>query len=154
MAPKLFAHTQKAAVRRFVVWCAINLRPQGIRKDDGYKLHAGILCPGYVETTLSENTFNKILADLHCEVTAEVKRKLRLHRESCLKLGYVRPFLGARLDLTTVGSDEYITFSVSYVAEGATEITRVGLATRAFPGAHTAGDIEPWIAQASVKLNI
>ena len=60
-----------------------------------------------------------------------------------------RPLLGAQLDLTTVANEEYITFSVSYVAEGETTITRVGLATRAFPGSHTAEDIEPWIEKVS-----
>ena len=62
--------------------------------------------------------------------------------------------LGAQLDITTVANEEYITFSVSYVAEAETTITRVGLATRAFPGSQTAEDIEPWIEKASAKYKI
>ena len=60
----------------------------------------------------------------------EVKRGLRLHGESCMKLGYFGPFLGAQLDLTTDANEEYIAFSASYIAEGNTLITRVGLASQ------------------------
>ncbi|CAN0172748.1 unnamed protein product, partial [Ascophyllum nodosum] len=40
---------------------------------------------------------------------------------------------------------EYITFSASYIPPGEEKIRRVGLATRAFPGSHTAVDVECWI---------
>ncbi|CAM9293846.1 unnamed protein product, partial [Ascophyllum nodosum] len=69
-----------------------------------------------------------------------------------MKLGYFGPFLGAQLDPTTVSNKEYITFSVSYIAEGDTLITRVGLATRAIPGSHTAADIEPWIGKLTTEF--
>lgn len=123
-----------------------------MRFDEGYKLHVGALCPDYVDTAMSNATFNSILANIYTETCDEVKKRLRLHRESCSKLGYLGAFLGAQLDLTTVANEEYITFSVSYVAEGDTEITRVGLATRAFPGSHTAADIEPWIENVSLCI--
>lgn len=119
-----------------------------MRNDHGYKLHVGALSPQYVETVMSDETFNTILANVYTETCDAVKKGLRLHRESCMQLGYHGPFLGAQLDLTTVANEEYITFSVSYIPEGATEISRVGLATRAFPGSHTAADIEPWIEKA------
>ena len=121
-----------------------------MRNDDGYKLHVGALRPDYIESTMSGDRFNSTLSKLYNETADEVKQGLRLHRESCLSLGYAGPFLGAQLDLTTVANEEYITFSVSYVVEGETTITRVGLATRAFPGSHTSEDIEPWIKKASV----
>ena len=151
MAPKLLASTHAAADRRFVIWSAVNMRAQNMRHDEGYKLHVGALCPEYVETTMFTQTFNSILSTVYTETCDEVKKGLRLQRESCVKVGYLGPFLGAQLDLTTVANEEYITFSVSYIAEGETEITRVGLATRAFPGSHTAADIEPWIEKASVN---
>lgn len=147
--PKLLSVVRDAADRRYVLWCAINLRPQTMRYDEGYKLHVGALSEAYVRTAMSDTTFNSILSDIYQETSDEVKKGLRLHRESCVKLGYEGAFLGAQLDLTTVANEEYITFSVSYIAEGASEITRVGLATRAFPGSHTAADIEPWIEKAS-----
>eukprot|EP00904_Undaria_pinnatifida_P010346 jgi/Undpi1/6441/HiC_scaffold_20.g08922.m1 len=150
MAPKLLASTHAAADRRFVIWSAVNMRAQNMRHDGGYKLHVGALCPEYVETTMSSETFNSTLSTVYTETCDEVKKGLRLQRESCVKVGFLGPFLGAQLDLTTVASEEYITFSVSYIAEGETEITRVGLATRASPGSHTAADIEPWIEKASL----
>ena len=79
---------------------------------------------------MSNTTFDSILSGIHAETCDEVKRGLRLHRESCMKLGYFGPFLGAQLDLTTVANEEYITFSASYIAEGDTLITCVGLASQ------------------------
>ena len=101
-----------------------------MRYDEGCKLHVGALSPRtYVETAISNTTFDSILSGIYTETCDEVKRGLRLHRESCKKLGYFGPFLGAQLDLTTVANEEYITFSASYIAEGDTLITRVGLAS-------------------------
>ena len=54
-------------------------------------------------------------------------------------------FLGAQLDLTTAAGEEYITVSVSYVKKGSSDVCRVALVTRAFPGTHAADDIKPWI---------
>lgn len=124
-----------------------------MRYDEGYKLHMGVLCPKYVDTAMSDAPFNSILFNIYTETCNAVKKCLRLQRESCVKLGYHGPFLGAQLDLTTVANEEYITFSVSYIAEGAQTISHVGLATRAFPGSHTAADIEPWIEKVS-SLNL
>ena len=118
-----------------------------MRYDEGDKLHVGALSSEYVETGMSDITFNSILSDVYTEVCDAVKENLK--QRSCMDLGYHGPFLGAQLDLTTVANEEYITFSVSYIAEGDATITRVGLATRAFPGPHTASDIEPWIEKAS-----
>ena len=122
-----------------------------MRDDEGYKLHVGVLCPEYVETTMSTETSNSILSTVYTETCDGVKKGLRLQRESCVKVRYLGPFLGAQLDLTTVPNEEYITFSVSHIAEGETEITRVGLATRACPGSYTTADIETWIKKASVN---
>ena len=60
-------------------------------------------------------------------------------------MGYSGAFLGAQLDLTTPADKEYTTFTVAYVRKGSSDVTRVVLATRAFPGTHTAEDIRPWI---------
>ena len=60
-------------------------------------------------------------------------------------MGYSGAFLGAQLNLTTAAGEEYITFSVSYVMKGSSDVSRVALSTRAFPGTHAADDIEPMI---------
>ena len=69
----------------------------------------------------------------------------RSFREEYLAVGYSGAFLGAQLDLTTAAGEEYITFSVSYVKKGSSDVSRVALATRAFPGTPAADDIKPWI---------
>ena len=69
-------------------------------------------------------------------------------------MGYSGAFLGAQLDLTTAAGEEGITFTVSYVKKGCTVVTRDVLATRAFPGTHTAEDIRPWIETVSFFFSI
>ena len=55
------------------------------------------------------------------------------------------PFLGGQLDLITISNEEYITFSVPFIPPGEVTIKRIGLATRAFPGQHTATDVIFWV---------
>ena len=124
---------------RFVIWCCINLRPEHMRFDDGFQLFVGLrLSPEYVNTTMARETFDKYLDTLHDRVKATAVDELRALREGCLAVGYSGAFLGAQLDLMTAAGEEYITFSVSYVREGGSEVSRLALATRAFPGTHTA----------------
>lgn len=70
-----------------------------------------------------------------------------------MKVGYDGVSLGVQPDPMTVANEEHVTFSVLFFAEGATMITRVGLATRAFTGFHTEFDIDPWIEKASRIVN-
>ena len=53
---------------RYVIWCCINLRPQQMRYDDGFKLFVGILSPEYVDSTMSTTTFDKTLDTLYDRV--------------------------------------------------------------------------------------
>lgn len=147
MVPKLDKKRREMADLRFVIWCCINLRPQQMRHDDGFKLFLGALSPDYVESTMSNDTFDKNLDTLYSRVKTSIVDDLRTLREECLGMGYSGAFLGAQLDLTTVAGEEYITFTVSYVEKGSTDVTRVALACRAFPGTHTADDISPWIEE-------
>ena len=141
---------REAADRRYVIWCAIELRPERMIEGIGYKLHVGNLCPDYVTRAPSSATFDRHLTELYFEVRARVMDGIRLHRESCQALGYNGPFLGGQVDLTTVYGVEYITFSATYVAPKTTEITRANLATCDSPGKHTADDIKYWLEQVLV----
>ena len=58
--------------------------------DEGYKLHVGALSPSYVETAMSNIIFDSILSGIYTKTCGEVKRGLRLHRESCMKLDLTR----------------------------------------------------------------
>ena len=91
----MLASMRDAAHRRYVLWCAINLRPQTMRYDEGYELYVGTWSPSYVETAMSNTTFDSILSGIYTKTCDEVKRGLCLHRESCMKLGYFGPFFGA-----------------------------------------------------------
>lgn len=118
MTPKIDQKQRDFADLRFVIWCCINLRPQQMRYDDGFKLFLGALSPQYVDTTMAPSTFNKVLDNLYDRVKQSTADDLRLLREECLGMGYGGAFLGAQLDLTTVAGEEYITFTVSYVRKG------------------------------------
>ena len=61
---------------------------------------------------------------------------LRSFREECLAVGHSGAFLLVQLDLTTAAGEEYITFSVSYVKKGSSDVSSDALATRAYPGTH------------------
>ena len=98
-------------------------------------------------------TFNSVLRTLYDRVKKKVLDGLRSFREEYLAVGYSGAFLGAQLDLATVAS-EYITFSVSYVKKGSSDVSRVALATRAFPGTHAADDIKPWIENVRRLLSL
>ena len=113
-----------------------------MRYDEGFKLFVGVLSPEYVDTTMAADTFDTILDTLYDRVKRNLLDDLRSLREENLDVGYSGPFLGAQLDLTTAAGEEYITFTVSYVRKDDTDVTRVALTTRAFPGSHTAGDIQ------------
>ena len=102
----------------------------------------GALAPEYVHTTMAKETFNSVLGTLYDRVKKNVLDDLRSFREECLAVGGSGAFLGAQLDLTTAAGEEYITFGVSYVKKGSSDISRVALAARAFPGTHAADDVK------------
>ena len=135
---------REAANRRFVRWSSVNFRPQNVLTDVGFKLFVGVLAPDYVTSVMHANTYNKYLINLYIEVQNAMLTEIGVHRDVCRALGYHGPFLGGQVDLTTV-TEEYIIFSASYIPPGEENIRRVGLATRAFPGSHTAVDVECWI---------
>ena len=145
MTPKMDERRRSFADLRYVIWCCINLRREQMRFDDGFQLFLGALAPEYVHTTMAKETFNSVLGTLYDRVKKNVLDDLRSFREECLAVGYSGAFLGAQLDLTTAAGEEYITFRVSYVTKGSSDVSRVALATRAFPGTHAADDIKPWI---------
>ena len=57
MVRKMDKKRREMADLRYVIWCCINLRPQQMQQDDGFKLFVGILSPEYVESTMSASTF-------------------------------------------------------------------------------------------------
>ena len=113
-----------------------------MRGNEGFKLFVGVLSLEYVETMMSASTFDKTMATLYDRVKENVLNDLRSLCEEYLIVGYSRPFLSAQLDLTTAASEEYTTFSVSYVRKARSDVTRVTLTAQAFPGSHTADDIK------------
>ena len=64
MVRKMHKKRREMADLRYAIWCCINLRPQQMRQDDGFKLFVGILSPEYVDSTMSASTFDKTLDTL------------------------------------------------------------------------------------------
>ena len=71
---------------------------------------------------MAKETFNSVLGTLYDRVKKNVLDDLRSFREQCLAVGYSGAFLGAQLDLTTADGEEYITFSVSCVRKGSSDV--------------------------------
>ena len=94
---------------------------------------------------MSAERCDEILLNLYGEARETLLAEIYEHRDSCLALGYKGPFLSGQVDLTTVAGAEYITFSASYIPPGEATIKRIGLVTRAFPGSHTANDVQYWL---------
>jgi len=57
-----------------------------MRHGDGYKLRVGVLNPGYVETAISDDIFNKPLSTIYTETCGDDVKGLCSQRESCGKL--------------------------------------------------------------------
>ena len=91
---------------------------------------------------MSTERYHDILLNLYGEVRETLLAEIHEHRDSCLALGYEGPFRSGQVDLTTVAGAEYITFSASHIPPGEATIKRIELATRAFPGSHTANDVQ------------
>ena len=136
---------------RFVIWSSVNFSPQNKLTDVGFKLFVGVLAPDYVTSVMHADTYNKYLINLYIEIQNAMLTEIGMHRGACRALGYHGPFLGGQVDLTTVAGEEYITFSASYISPGEETIRRVGLATRAFLGSHTAVDLEYWIEKVRLE---
>jgi len=152
MSREMTEKEREAADRRFVMWSAVNFRPQNMLEDVGFKLFVGSFSPSYTARVMHESTYDKLLLGLFTDVRQKVLAEIREQRESCLSVGYEGPFVAGQMDMTTVAGEEYITFTVSYIPPGGASLHRIALATRAFPGSHTATDVEYWLEQ--VRWNV
>ena len=122
MTPKMDERGRSFAALRYVIWCCINLRPEQMRFDDGFQLFVGALAPEYVHTTIAKETFNSVLGTVYDRVKKNALDDLRFLREECIAVGCSGAYLGAQLNLTTAAGEEYITFSVSYVKKGSSDV--------------------------------
>ena len=113
--------------------------------DIGFKFFLDVWNPDYTSRTMSAERYDDILLNLYGGVRETLLVEIHEHRDSCLALGYKGPFLSGQVDLPTVASAEYITFSALYIPPGEATIKRIGLATRAFPDSHTANDVQYWL---------
>lgn len=135
------AYERNRANRLFTTRSVIYLGPQNIIHDDGFKFFSS----PYVVETKHNDIFYKHLRLLYDEVRANVMQGIKGLKVSCEELGRTGPYLSAQINLTTSSNDEYITLAISYALPGSDELTHVGLATRKFPGCHTADDIFRWM---------
>lgn len=63
---------RKRANRLYTIWSAINLRPQNLIHDVGFKLFVGNFAASYITETMHHDTFNSNLADLCDEAKANI----------------------------------------------------------------------------------
>lgn len=139
------------ANRAYVIFCAIDMRPQSMSTLDGYKLFVGNFSPEFSASPMHWTTFNNILIDLCDEVKNDIVGSLKLHRENCLEHGYEGAFCSLQVDLTTAGRLEYCTASCSIIPTDFGGVLRLALATRAFPRQHTDKHIKLWLEKVTLS---
>lgn len=146
-AGKISNSERRAGNRKYVIMCAIDMRPDYIAYQRGFKLFLGHFAPEYATNPMQGTTFNDILTDLRLEVKDEIVRQLKSQRESCLEHGHDGPFCGIQIALTTVGHVEYCTASCSIIPPNFGERLHLTLSARAFPGHHTYNNVKLWLQQ-------
>ncbi|CAN0223010.1 unnamed protein product [Pylaiella littoralis] len=109
----------------------------------GFQYFVGGLSPSYVQETIHKSTMENILDALAGDVRTNLITKLKDYIVSCKELGWGGPFFGLQSDLTSTQGIEFCTLTVSFIPKGNTEMERLTLTTKAFPGTHTASDVDP-----------
>ena len=114
----------------------------------GFRLFTAGLLPKYGESVIHRDTFNKILGTIYEEVDGGIQAQLKKQYDSTRELGWTGPFFSVQIDLTVTHNEEYATMSVSFVPPSNwNELVRLSVDTRAFPGTHTARDIEKFLKE-------
>lgn len=139
---------------RYVIMCCVDIRPFSMASQPGFQYFIGGLHPSYAQSTIHHSTMERILDDLAKKVRAGIIAKLEEHINSAKELGYDGPFFGLQSDMTSTSGTEFCTLAVSFVPKGATEMERLTLTTKAFPGRHTADDIVPWLRKVSSGIDV
>ncbi|CAN0446287.1 unnamed protein product, partial [Pylaiella littoralis] len=129
--------------------CCVDVRPFSMAERAGFQYFVGGLSPSYVQETIHKSTMEKILDALAADVRTNLITKLKDYNVSCKELGWGGPFFGVESDLTSTQGIEFCTLTVSFIPKGNTEMERLTLTTKAFPGTHTASDVDPWIREVS-----
>ncbi|CAN0351513.1 unnamed protein product [Pylaiella littoralis] len=132
--------------------CCVDMRPFSMAHPAGFQYFVGGLSPAYVTETIHKSTLSNILDALAADVRANLITTLKDHVDSCKKLGWGGPFFGVQSDLTSTHGTEFCTLTVSFIPRGHTEMERLTLTTKAFPGTHTASDVDPWIREVSLCI--
>ncbi|CAM9297061.1 unnamed protein product [Pylaiella littoralis] len=125
--------------------CCVDVRPFSMAASMGFQYFVGGLSPSYMQQTIHKATMERILEALAADVRVNLIAKLKDHIFSCQQLGRGGPYFGVQSDLTSTHGTEFCTLTVSFVPKGSTELERLTLTTKAFPGTHTASDVEPWV---------
>lgn len=138
---------QQEQDRRYVAMCAVDLRPYNMSATAAFQHWLGGYSPELVKKTIHRTTINKNLESLCADVRAVMTAKLAAHYESVKKRGWTGPWISMQCDATSTNNTEYYTVSFSWVPEDWSGMERVAFCTRAFPGKHTAAEVEPWLRE-------
>lgn len=137
---------------KYVIMCCVDVRPFSMAMNVGFQYFIAGLSPSYARSAIHHTTIERILDRLADDVRLAIIAKLKKQIDSAKELGYEGPVFGLQSDMTSSNGTEFCTFSVSFVPEGAMEMERLTLTTKAFPGRHTAEDIAPWIREVRWRL--
>ena len=98
-----------------MIWCVQSGRPWRALRDPGHKLLLSEFVPEYAATDISHAALDKILLEMYQTAKTSLVAQLKEAYEELKKIGYHGPFCCLQLDLTSIGTDEFCTASVSVI---------------------------------------
>lgn len=98
-----------------MIWCVQSGRPWRALRDPGLKLLLSEFVPEYAATDISHAAMDKILLEMYQTAKTSLVAQLKEAYEELKKIGYHGPFCCLQLDLTSIGTDEFCTASVSVI---------------------------------------
>lgn len=132
---------------RYTAMCAVDLRPFSMIETPAFKWFLGGFSQSYVHETVSPQKIAENLDKLCSQVRAAMTLKLKEQYESVRAMDWTGPWVSVQCDATSTNNTEYFTVSFSWIPPDWSGMERVAFCTKAFPGKHTAVEIEPWIRQ-------
>ncbi|CAM9918902.1 unnamed protein product, partial [Ectocarpus sp. 6 AP-2014] len=143
VTPQLKHHLDRLSV----IWCVQSGRPWHALRDPGHKLLLSEFVPEYAATDISHAALDKILLEMYQTAKTSLVAQLKEAYEELKKIGYHGPFCCPQLDLTSIGTDEFCTASVSVILPNKKLPVHLSLATKVFRGQHTQATIKTWLEQ-------
>ena len=139
--------------RRYVAMCAVDLHAFSMLNSAAFQWYLGGYSPSFITEKPHHTTINRHLDELCSGVQDGITAQLVAQYESVKKMGWTGPWMSIQVDATSTHNTEFFTVSFSWISPDWRGIERVNYCTKAFPGRHSADEIEPWLRQVGILIS-